>query len=154
MLNYCSVCVLCDLNQQYVRNANIFCGFCFDSGNNSWNALCGDVAQAKLHAVWHVPVRQQLQIWRWNESWRLYPINATYTKFVGQLKYKSLLNNKKTLTTIIDMGGSTVGWDTALQAGMSGSIPDGVTDIVLPATLWSWDRLSLYQKWAVIFRGG
>jgi len=37
---------------------------------------------------------------------------------------------------------------------MSDSIADGVTDIVLPATLWSWDRLNFYQKWTVLFRGG
>jgi hypothetical protein len=52
MFNYCTVCVLCDLNQQYGRNANIFCGFCFDSDNNIWKALCEDVAQANLHTVY------------------------------------------------------------------------------------------------------
>jgi hypothetical protein len=41
------------------------------------------------------------------------------------------------------MGCGAVGWGTVLQTGMSGSIPYSVTDIILPATLLSWGRLSL-----------
>jgi hypothetical protein len=52
MFNYCVFCVLCDLNQQYGRKANIFCCLCFDSDSNSWKALCGDVAHAKLYTVY------------------------------------------------------------------------------------------------------
>ena len=61
---------------------------------------------------------------------------------------------EKTLTILIDMGGSTVGWGTQLQAEMSVSIPDGVIDVFLPATLWSSDRFSVYHKWTATFRGG
>ena len=66
--NKCLISVSCDLNQQCGCNANIFCGFYFDSDNNRRKALCGDAAQAKLCTVKRVPVRQLVQIWRWNES--------------------------------------------------------------------------------------
>jgi hypothetical protein len=38
----------------------IVCGFCFDSENNSWKAVCGNRQGKLAHCVWHVPVRQEL----------------------------------------------------------------------------------------------
>jgi len=51
--------------------------------------------------------------------------------------------------------GGAVGWGTALQAGRSQVWFPMVTleffiDIILPATLWPWGRLSLLQKWIKI----
>jgi len=48
--------------------------------------------------------------------------------------------------------GSAVGWGTALKAGRSRVRFSMVSleffiDIILPAALWPWGRLSLYQKW-------
>jgi hypothetical protein len=47
---------------------------------------------------------------------------------------------------------SVVGWGTMLQAGRSQvQFPtrslDFSIDLILPATLWPWGRLSLQQKW-------
>jgi len=56
--------------------------------------------------------------------------------------------------------GGAVGWGSALQAGSSRvrflmMSLEFVIDIILSATLWHWDRLSLEQKWAPgIFPGG
>jgi hypothetical protein len=56
--------------------------------------------------------------------------------------------------------GTVVGWGTILQAGRSWvrflmrSLYFSI-DLILPAALWSWDRLSLWQKWVPgIFLGG
>jgi hypothetical protein len=48
--------------------------------------------------------------------------------------------------------GSVVGWSTMLQAGMSRArFPmrslDFLVDLILPAAVWSWGWLSLWQKW-------
>jgi len=54
--------------------------------------------------------------------------------------------------------GGAVGWGTALQAGRSRvRFPvvslDFFIDIILPAALWPWGWLSLWQKWMECFLG-
>jgi len=55
---------------------------------------------------------------------------------------------------------SAVGWGTALQAGRwQVRFPmvslEFFIDVILPATLWPWGELNLYQKWKPgIFPGG
>jgi hypothetical protein len=52
----------------------------------------------------------------------------------------------------MELLGNAVGWDTALQAGRSQVrfpmvLLDFFIDIILPAALWHWGRLSLKQEW-------
>jgi hypothetical protein len=56
------------------------------------------------------------------------------------------------ITAAIGARGSAVFLGTKLQAGRSRfrfpiTLMDFSIDLIFPAALWSWDRLSLYQKW-------
>ena len=63
-------------------------------------------------------------------------------------------------STSVGARGGAVGWGTALQSGRSRVRFSMVSleffiDIILPAALWPWGRLSLQQKWVPgIFPGG
>jgi len=51
--------------------------------------------------------------------------------------------------------GDAVGWSIALQGGRSQVRLEFFIDLILPAALWPWDQLSLYNKRIPgIFSGG
>ena len=84
---------------------------------------------------------------------------TSYTR--GHLERLVSLLHKLNIQLYFEMGarGGAVGWGTALQDGRSRvRFPVSLeffSDVIIPAALWSWGWLSLWQKWVSgIFPGG
>ena len=99
-----------------------------------------------FHCSWKLP--EDGASWCWNSRRLIFVMNCIllsgYVSWYGEC----------------GASGGAIGWGTALQAGrLWVRFPmvslEFFIDIILPAALWPWGQLNLYQKWVPgIFPGG